>query len=1194
MRMDSIPNETTTTALNELPMPEEATLPTITATPAKRGRPYPFGPGSDFSPKRRRIDGLDTESLATDQGEDGAASSEVATLPLNSSYFDKRKNGATATTPPPSALLVTSSPVTQPTQLLDPNRTPRTAPPVVQVAASSPFREELISPVKTKLFTKAKPTPAALQPDGSVRPFDFYPSKPNGVGNVDLTDDAPHYLGGSSDEGSDHDIKPTFVGSALASKAIPSVGAMRDRRDNAKSTEEPTRIEESPVSIRNLQKFVYNPSAKPQSAHIPFQGRLDSVKRPTTKYSSGTATIAGSRPRNQTNGYSGIDIKVSEIENKEYQNHVRRMSTVLPMKPIRVLLNALMEKKGNYDEAMAVLTEDDEDAIGLTGSGDEKPASRVAQMKTSNRAAAAPRGTIRDKWSSTQAQAQVVASPEPAPKPRRRLVKGASREVSSSPPAPAHFDDDTDSAGQYDGNSDEERYLEDKVLKYVNTCTLKELSDISCTAAETVKVVIAQRPFRSLDEVRAVTSDVAPVKGKKSRGARTRAIGDKIVDICLETWRGYDAVDSLIAKVEELGKPVAESIKKWGVDIFGSAGAGGELEILDVNPDSGVASLKDSAIGTPTDSLDDGDEIKGTRRENQIGNFFKQQPKNMAEGVILKDYQVVGVNWLNLLYEKKLSCILADEMGLGKTCQVIAFLARLLEGGIKGPHLVVVPSSTLENWLREFKRFCPALIVEPYYGSLKERAEMRISLCKRKDWNVLVTTYQLATGDRIDKRFLKDQSFNVCVYDEGHLLKNSASNRYDALMRLPAVFRLLLTGTPLQNNLQELASLLAFILPEVFNEKREDLASIFKYKAKTTDNEESNNALLSIQRIKRARAMMTPFVLRRKKQQVLKHLPGKTSRVEYCVMNKAQESIYKHHLDLAAEAIAAKAAGKKASKSNANVMMQLRQAAIHPLLFRRHYTDAKILQMSHAILGEETYKNCSQEIIYEDMEVMNDLELNKLCVMNPKTLGKHALKRKEWMGSGKVEAMIKLLMEMREKGDRVLIFSQFTQVLDLLELVMTTLGLGFLRIDGSTPVDMRQDMIDQYHEEEDIMTFLLSTKAGGFGINLACANRVVIFDSSFNPHDDAQASDRAHRVGQTREVEVIRLVTKGTIEEQILALANTKLALDQSISEDDNAVEGKAQEMVAKMLLQAEEERGKKAEESEEKAEDSDKKAGKK
>lgn len=399
---------------------------------------------------------------------------------------------------------------------------------------------------------------------------------------------------------------------------------------------------------------------------------------------------------------------------------------------------------------------------------------------------------------------------------------------------------------------------------------------------------------------------------------------------------------------------------------------------------------------------------------------------------------------------------------------------------------------------------------------------MRTDLTRDRGWNVLVTTYQLATGDKLDKRFLKEQAFNVCVYDEGHLLKNSSSNRYDALMRLPANFRLLLTGTPLQNNLQELASLLAFILPDVFNEKKEDLASIFKYKAKTTDDDESNNALLSAQRIKRARAMMTPFVLRRKKAQVLKHLPAKTNRVEYCPMNVSQSTIYLEQITAAREAIEARAAGKKGSKSTSNLMMQLRKAAIHPLLFRKVYSDEKITKMSHDIMKEDAYRNNDQKYILEDMEVMNDFELNRLCSNFPKTLGKHALKREEWMQSGKVENLKEMLLNMRKKGDRVLLFSQFTQMLDILEMVLTTLDFGFLRIDGSTPVDARQDLIDQYHEEEDIMVFLLSTKAGGFGINLACANKVVIFDSSFNPHDDAQAADRAHRVGQKREVEVVR------------------------------------------------------------------------
>lgn len=256
---------------------------------------------------------------------------------------------------------------------------------------------------------------------------------------------------------------------------------------------------------------------------------------------------------------------------------------------------------------------------------------------------------------------------------------------------------------------------------------------------------------------------------------------------------------------------------------------------------------------------------------------------------------------------------------------------------------------------------------------------------------------------------------------------------------------------------------------------------------------------------------------------MLKHLPAKTNRVEYCDMNDVQSAIYYEHISTAAKALEEQAAGKKASKSTTNLMMQLRKAAIHPLLFRRYYDDSRIDRMSTAILKEDFYKTHERKYILEDMEVMNDLELNRLCTNFPDTLSEYELKKKEWMDSGKVEKLKHLLLRMKANGDRVLLFSQFTQVLDILELVLTTLAFDFLRIDGATPVDARQDLIDQFHGEEDITVFLLSTKAGGFGINLACANKVIIFDSSFNPHDDAQASDRAHRVGQVREVEVVRL-----------------------------------------------------------------------
>lgn len=592
-------------------------------------------------------------------------------------------------------------------------------------------------------------------------------------------------------------------------------------------------------------------------------------------------------------------------------------------------------------------------------------------------------------------------------------------------------------------------------------------------------------------------------------------------------------------------------MSKWGVNVFGN---NGELELCDVD-----------------DASDEEIVSRGRKGSNKKGNYFSEKPKLLAPDLELKNYQQVGINWLSLLFRRKLSCILADEMGLGKTCQVIAFLAHLKEIGETGPHLVVVPSSTLENWLREFQKFCPEFAIEPYYGSQDERAEIRDALSKPSaQFDVMVTTYNLACGSSQDLGFLKSRKFNVCVYDEGHLLKNSQSERYTKLMRLNAKFRLILTGTPLQNNLRELVSLLSFILPDIFASKKEDLAGVFKHKAKSTDKStDGRNPLLSEQRIMKAKAMMTPFVLRRKKDQVLKHLPGKTHEIVYCDLTKEQSVVYEKELKSSREAIEARQAGKKGVKSVGNVLMQLRKASLHHLLFRQIYNDKVIKQMSKEIMKEEQYRTANQQYIFEDMEVMTDAELHRLCETFP-SIRKHKLESSEWMNSGKIAKLQEMLPGMKEKGDRILLFSQFTQMLDILERVLNHMGITFIRMDGQTPVELRQEMIDKFHDETDITVFLLSTKAGGFGINLTCANTVIIYDLSFNPHDDKQAEDRAHRVGQTREVNVIRLITKDTIEENILQLANTKLALDRSVSDDkeaEKAAESNA-ELIAKQIFQ--------------------------
>lgn len=391
------------------------------------------------------------------------------------------------------------------------------------------------------------------------------------------------------------------------------------------------------------------------------------------------------------------------------------------------------------------------------------------------------------------------------------------------------------------------------------------------------------------------------------------------------------------------------------------------------------------------------------------------------------------------------------------------------------------------------------------------------------------------------------------MYDEGHILKNSKSAGYVELMRIPAQFRLLLTGTPLQNNLTELASLLGFILPTVFQEHSHDLEYIFSHKAKTTD--ESHAALLSTQRIARAKSIMTPFVLRRKKHQVLKHLPAKTRRVEYCELSQSQVNIYENEKAKALQIINDRAAGKKTSNESANIMMSLRKASIHPLLFRRLFSDKTISKMSKACLKEEDFRESNVNLVYEDMEVMTDFELHGFCEKYPFTMSGFSLQNNEWMDSGKVRKLCDLLSTFKSNGDRALVFSQFVMVMNILEAVLESLGINFFRLDGQTKIDERQNMIDQFHDEEDITVFLLSTKAGGAGINLACANKVVIFDSSFNPQDDIQAENRAHRVGQKREVEVVRLVTRGTIEEQIHALGETKLALDDRVAGDVGTVD---------------------------------------
>ena len=1076
--------------------------------------------------------------------------------------------------------------ITQPTQIINAGTPgPQSSthePPIVQVAASSPARAPT-SAIKDRVSAVG----SMMAPPGtSFRP-------PMGVKMppiaIDLSDDeGPTYRGGSSDDEEQQnlaDIQPTtFVHSSKDNNGVESVkkplgGVSRFREITAGAFYRP------PSISHNMGP---NAPAAKRSADV-MANAYGSSSRPAKQIRQ--AVPAKAQPVQ--------DISLDDIEDFQLRRKIENLRAVFPQHTVSQCKRALVEKRGNYSDALDLLASRDPHPaeIDLTASDNDRQPNKVPApvQKPSVKQQIKPVKSIQERWAGTGTQASSKNSQRPlpsspsspvvaAPKPRKRLIQGKNRttlqteipsaevKIPSSPPKRYEsFDSDASDSG-LDLEDDNGPEIEAKVLDFFNNCSSNDLADIAAIAEDVASFLISRRPFRSLEDVRQVSKDASGAGGRKK--TTRKPIGDKIVDKCLDMWTGYEAVDELVKRCEALGKPVAEEMKKWGVDVFGAT-TNGELELVSINEHASPG--RDSGIGTPSslsaDEVDDG-QIKRALNPRKKQAFFPQ-PALLGDGVVLKDYQVVGINWLSLLFEKKLSCILADDMGLGKTCQVVSFLAHLKEKNVKGPHLIVVPASTLENWLREFQVFCPQLQVMPYYADQKEREMVREEIFDKIEnhtVDVIVTTYGMAKR-KLETSFLRKLHPVVCVYDEGHILKSSQSEAYKQLIRIGTQFRLLLTGTPLQNNLNELVSLLGFILPSVFQEHREDLQYIFSHKAKT--NDDSHAALLSMQRIARAKAMMTPFVLRRKKHQVLKHLPTKTRRVEYCSLTESQTEIYEAHKAKALKIIQDRAAGLKVGNESANIMMALRKASIHPLLFRRLYTENKLRKMAKACLREPEFRESNLEFVYQDMEVMTDWELHTFCERYPNTMSPFTLAPDACLDSGKVTSLTSLLKSYIANGDRVLIFSQFVMVLNLLEPLLDSLNMPFSRLDGDTQISTRQPLIDDFtNSDPPIPVFLLSTKAGGAGINLACANKVVIFDSSFNPQDDIQAENRAHRVGQKREVEVVRLVSRGTVEEQILALGDTKVALDEKVAgvgseEGDKKAEAMGQKKVEELMLQS-------------------------
>ncbi|XP_034036486.1 chromodomain-helicase-DNA-binding protein 1-like [Thalassophryne amazonica] len=453
-------------------------------------------------------------------------------------------------------------------------------------------------------------------------------------------------------------------------------------------------------------------------------------------------------------------------------------------------------------------------------------------------------------------------------------------------------------------------------------------------------------------------------------------------------------------------------------------------------------------------------------------------------GIQLRLYQLDGVQWLTQCLTNQQGCILGDEMGLGKTCQTVSLLVYM-SGALqdKGPFLVLSPLSVMENWRQELECFAPALTVLCYKGDKERRAELQRE-ANTHDFHVLLTTYELCMKDA---SFLKRWRWKVVVVDEAHRLKNQNSLLHKILTEFSVGFRVLLTGTPIQNNLRELYSLLSFIQPSIFTAVDSDhfVSSYSSVKNQPALADE-------LQR------MLEPFLLRRIKSEVALDLPQKTEVVVYHGMSALQKKYYKAILMKDVEVFE----NEQANKTRLlNILMQLRKCVDHPYLFD----------------GVEP---------------------------EPFEIGEHLVE-----ASQKLFLLDSMLAYLYQGGHRVLLFSQMTRMLDILQDYIEYRGYSYERLDGSVRGEERNLAVKSF-SSKDIFVFLLSTKAGGVGMNLTAADTVIFVDSDFNPHNDLQAAARCHRIGQNRPVKVIRLLARDTVEEIMYSRAVSKLHLTNIVIEE--------------------------------------------
>lgn len=617
-------------------------------------------------------------------------------------------------------------------------------------------------------------------------------------------------------------------------------------------------------------------------------------------------------------------------------------------------------------------------------------------------------------------------------------------------------------------------------------------------------------------------------------------------------------------------------------------------------------------------------------KPDQYEYQFVAQPK-MLKGK-LKAHQLKGLNWLVNLYNQGINGILADDMGLGKTIQSISLLAHLAESeGVWGPFLIVTPSSTLHNWTTELERFTPSFNVLGYWGNIQERKDLRKQLRKA---NVVVTSYQVAVSD---ESFMSRMKWQYMILDEAQAIKSINSQRWNILLGFKARNRLLLTGTPIQNGMQELWSLLHFIMPTLFD----SLAEFSEWFSKDIES----RTKIEDDQINKLHTMLKPFMLRRNKSDIKDEIGSKEVVNVFCKMNSRQKVLYEEIIE--------------SKMDYENIIMQLKKVCNHPDLFEklepsapfcvpcvgenglvefrsfytRYIPDCSkgiLLDMENQVKfagcannensllikssinnslinmtsgqnlfeltgkGKLRAKKSHLNFIRKEFEpdqdklyIHADLERRRNAIENSfrrfkfvteKVLDKHFTTNLDAQppvmpvslvdrlvsvpplnmfisDSGKLARLDILLMKLKEEGHRVLIYFQMTRMMDLFEDYLVKKEFSYLRLDGSSKIIQRKELVDQWQNNTDLFIFILSTRAGGVGINLTAADTVIFYDSDWNPTVDQQAMDRAHRLGQKKDVMVYRLITLDSVEERVIEMANRKEEV-QKIVIKGNVFEG--------------------------------------